>query len=58
MKKKDILDIIVSRKGVILYEKFNSRDSLILKPGIGFFFSFFFFLKDEFYSTLKGKGGR
>ena len=50
LQKRKVLDIIVSRKGVIPYEKINSIDSLNSKPENGIFFS-----KDEFYSTLKGK---
>ena len=49
-QKRQVLNIIVSGKGVIPYEKIISIDSLSLKPENGFFFS-----KDEFYSTLKGK---
>ena len=49
-QKKEILGIIVSGKGVIPYEKINSIDSLNLKPEDSAFF-----LKDEFFSTLKGK---
>ena len=49
-RKRVVLDIIVSRKCVITYEKINSTDSLNLKPENGIFFS-----KNEFFSTLKGK---
>ena len=48
-QKIKVLDIIVSRKGVIPYEKNNFIDSLDIKPENGIFFS-----KGEFYSTLKG----
>ena len=44
-----VLDIIVSGKGVILYEKSNSIDSLNTKSENGVFFS-----KDKFSSMLKG----
>ena len=47
---REVLDIIVSGKGVIPYEKINSIDSLNSEPENGIFFS-----KDELYSTLKGK---
>ena len=47
---REVLDIIVSGKGIIPYEKINSIDSLNIKLENGIFFS-----KDEFYSTLKGK---
>ena len=47
-QKRKVLDIIVSGKGVIPYEKINSIDSLNIKPENGIFFS-----KDEFFSTLK-----
>ena len=47
-EKKEILDIIVSGKGVIPYEKVNSIDSLNPKPEGGTFFTVLF-------STLKGK---
>ena len=43
-----ILEIIVSSKGVIPYEKIESIDSLQITPEDGIFFS-----KDEFFSTLK-----
>ena len=41
----------MSGKGVILYEKILTKDSLSIKPEDGIFFT-----KDEFFSTLKGKG--
>ena len=47
---REVLDIIVSGKGVIPYEKINSIDSLNIKLENGILFS-----KDEFYSMLKGK---
>ena len=43
-----ILEIIVSGKGVIPYEKIESIDSLQITSEDGIFFS-----KDEFFSTLK-----
>ena len=49
IKKKKVIEIIVSGKGVIPYEKIERIDSLLIKPD-GIFFS-----KDEFFSTLKGK---
>ena len=42
-QKRAVLDIIVSAKGVIHYEKINSIESLNLKPENGIIFS-----KDEF----------
>ena len=45
-----ILEIIVSGKGGISYEKIESIDSLQITPEDGIFFS-----KEEFFSTLKGK---
>ena len=50
-QKNRILEIIVSGKGVIPYEKILTKDSLSIKPEDGIFFT-----KDEFFSTLKGKG--
>ena len=47
-QKRVVLDIIVSGKGVIPSEKINFIDSLNLKPENGIYF----FLKDEFFSTL------
>ena len=47
-QKKKILEIIVSGKGVIPYEKIETINSLLIKPEDGIFFS-----KDEFYSTLR-----
>ena len=49
-QKRKVLDIVVSRNGIIPYEKIVSIDSLKSKPKNGFFFT-----KDEFYSSLKGK---
>ena len=48
LEKSKIIDIVVSGKGIIPYEKIQSIDSLSIKPENGIFFS-----KDEFYSTLK-----
>ena len=45
-KKKKILDVIASGKGVMPYEKINSMHSLKLRPEDGIFFT-----RDEFYST-------
>ena len=50
LQKKKVLDIIISRKGVIPYEKIKSIDSLNINPKNGILF-----LRDEFYSTLKEK---
>ena len=47
---KKIIEIIVSGKGVIPYEKIETIESLSCKPEDGIFFS-----KDEFFSSLKGK---
>ena len=49
-QQNKIIEIIVSGKGVIPYEKIETIDSLSCKPEDGIFFS-----KDEFFSTLKGK---
>ena len=49
-QKNMVIEIIVSGKGVIPYEKIETIDSLSIKPEDGIFFS-----KDEFFSTLKGK---
>ena len=48
--KNKIIEIIMSGKGVIPYEKIETIESLSCKPEDGIFFS-----KDEFFSTLKGK---
>ena len=48
LEKSKIIDIVVSGKGIIPYEKIQSIDSLSIKPENGIFFS-----KDEFYSSLK-----
>ena len=45
-----VLEIIISGKGVIPYEKIVDVNSLHIKPEDGIFFS-----KDEFFSTLKDK---
>ena len=47
-QKEKILEIIVSGKGVIPYEKIETIHSLSIKPEDGIFFT-----KDEFFSTLK-----
>ena len=49
-QRKILLEIIVSSKGVIPYEKINSLESLDITPEDGIFFS-----KDEFFSNLKGE---
>ena len=49
-QKNMVIEIIVSGKGVIPYEKIEPIDSLSIKPEDGIFFS-----KDEFFGTLKGK---
>ena len=49
-QQNKIIEIIVSGKGVIPYEKIETIYSLSSKPEDGFFFS-----KDEFFSMLKGK---
>ena len=50
-KRKKIVEIISSGKGVIPYEKIETINSLsTVKPENGIFFS-----KDEFFSTLKDK---
>ena len=49
-QRNKIIEIIVSGKGVIPYEKTETIYSLLSKPNDGIFFS-----KDEFFSTLKGK---
>ena len=47
-QREKILEIIVSGKGVIPYEKIENIHSLSIKPEDGIFF-----MKDEFFSTLK-----
>ena len=49
-QQNKIIEIILSGKGVIPYEKIDTIDSFSCKPEDGIFFS-----KDEFFSTLKGK---
>ena len=49
LQKRQVLNIIVSAKGVIPYEEINSIDCLSFKPENGIF------SKYEFYSTLKEK---
>ena len=48
VEKNKIIDIVVSGKGIIPYEKIQTIDSLSVKPEDGIFFT-----KDEFYSSLK-----
>ena len=50
LQRKRIIDIVVSGKGIIPYEKIEKIDSLSCKPENGVFFS-----EDEFYSSLKGE---
>ena len=45
-QRNKIIEIIVSGKGVIPYEKIETINSLDIKPEDGIFFS-----KDEFFST-------
>ena len=47
-ERKKIIDIVVSGKGIIPYEKIETIKSLSLKPENGIFFT-----KDEFFSSLK-----
>ena len=47
--RRKILDIIVSGKGVFLYQKIKTIDSLSLKPE-----NSIYFIKGEFHSMLKG----
>ena len=49
-QKNRVIEIIVSGKGVIPYEKIETVESLSCKPEHGIFFS-----KDEFFNSLKGK---
>ena len=49
-EKKKVIDIIVSGKGIIPYEKIETIDSLSCKPENGVFFT-----KDEFFSSLKAE---
>ena len=48
LEKNKIIDIVVSGKGIIPYEKIQTIDSLSIKPEDGIFFT-----KDEFFSSLK-----
>ena len=50
-QKNQVLKIIVSGKGVIQYEKTDAIDTLQKEPEDGIFF-----LKEEYFSTLKGQG--
>ena len=47
-EKNKIIDIVVSGKGIIPYEKIQTIDSLSIKPENGIFFT-----EDEFFSSLK-----
>ena len=47
-QRKKIIDIVVSGKGIIPYEKIETIKSLSVKPENGIFFT-----EDEFYSSLK-----
>ena len=49
-ERKKVIDIVVSGKGIIPYEKIETIKSLSVKPENGIFFT-----KDEFYSSLKGE---
>ena len=48
--KKKVIDIMVSGKGIIPYEKVETINSLSSKPENGVFFT-----RDEFFSSLKGE---
>ena len=48
--KKKVIDIMVSGKGIIPYEKVETINSLSTKPENGVFFT-----RDEFFSSLKGE---
>ena len=48
--KKKVIDIMVSGKGIIPYEKVETIKSLSAKPENGVFFT-----RDEFFSSLKGE---
>ena len=50
LQKNKVIDIVVSGKGIIPYEKIETIESLSRKPEDGVFFS-----KDEFYSSLKAE---
>ena len=50
VQRNKIIDIVVSGKDIIPYEKIETINSLSLKPENGVFFT-----KDEFYSSLKGE---
>ena len=49
-QKKKVIDIIVSGKGIIPYEKVETINFLSSKPENGVFYT-----KDEFFSSLKGE---
>ena len=48
--KKKVIDIMVSGKGIIPYEKVETINSLSTKPKNGVFFT-----REEFFSSLKGE---
>ena len=48
--REKVIDIIVSSKGLIPYEKIETINSLSAKPEDGVFFT-----RDEFFSSLKGE---
>ena len=50
LQKNKVIDIVVSGKGIIPYEKIETIESLSRKPEDGVFFS-----KNEFYSSLKAE---
>ena len=50
LQKNKVIDIVVSGKGIIPYEKIETIESLSRKPEDGVFFT-----KNEFYSSLKAE---
>ena len=50
LQKNKVIDIVVSGKGIIPYEKIETIESLSRKPEDGVFFT-----RDEFYSSLKAE---
>ena len=50
LEKNKVIDIVVSGKGIIPYEKIETIESLSRKPEDGVFFT-----RDEFYSSLKAE---